>query len=103
MGHRIRMAAKTEATSSTTHRATPITRLMASMSFRPQYWLIRTEEPLWTPKMNSCTTNRGMLARVTAAMGASPRMPTIKVSAMPSILVIRFWRTMGAARAATWV
>ena len=94
------MAAKTDDTNSTTHRATPITRLMASMSRRPQYWLIRTAEPLCTPKINSWTTNSGILASVTAAMGSSPSIPTIKVSAMPSMLVIRFCITMGAAKTA---
>ena len=82
--------------------ATPITRLMDSISCFPQYWLMRTEEPLCTPKINSCTTNRGIFASVTAAMGASPSIPTIKVSAMPSILVMRFCSTMGVARATTW-
>ena len=96
-GHTSSTAAHREDTPSATHRATPSTRLMDSISCLPQYWLMRTEDPLWTPKMNICTANRGMLARVTAAMGASPSMPTIKVSAMPRVLVIRFCSTMGMA------
>ena len=75
---------------------------MDSRSPFPQYWLMRTEAPLWTPKMNSWMTNMGMLARVTAAIGTSPSMPTIKVSAMLRQLVIRFCRTMGVARTTTW-
>ena len=74
---------------------------MASISCLPQYWLIKTEDPLWTPKMNICTANSGMLASVTAAMGASPSMPTIKVSAMPSVLVIRFCSTIGTDSSST--
>ena len=94
-GHTSSTPAKRVDTPSATHRATPSTRLMDSISCLPQYWLMRTEDPLCTPKMNICTANRGMLARVTAAMGASPSMPTIKVSAMPRALVMRFCSTMG--------
>ena len=101
MGQTTSMTAKRVDTDSTTHSATPSTRLMDSSSCRPQYWLARTEEPLCTPKINSWTTNRGIFARVTAAMGASPSIPTIKVSAMPRALVIRFCMTMGAASTAT--
>ena len=43
----------------------------------------------------------GMLARVTAARGASPRAPTIKVSTSPREVVMRFWATMGRARVTT--
>ena len=93
--------AQMEDASSTTHMDTPITRLMDSMSCLPQYWLMRTEEPLCTPKMNIWSTYRGILASVTAAMGTSPSIPTIKVSAMPRVLVIRFWSTMGVARKST--
>ena len=82
--------------------ATPSTRLMDSRSCLPQYWLARTEEPLWTPKINSWTTNSGILASVTAAMGSSPSIPTIKVSAMARVLVMRFCSTMGAASTSTW-
>ena len=88
-------------TASTVHMAAPITRLMDLRSCLPQYWLMRMEEPLWAPKMNIFTARMGMLARVTAAMGASPIRPTIKVSAMLSVLVIRFCMTMGAAKMAT--
>ena len=42
------------------------------------------------------------MASVTAAMGASPNIPTINVSAILSVLVIKFCSTMGAANAATW-
>ena len=65
------------------------------------HWLTSTDAPLCTPKINICTANRGMLARVTAAMGTSPSIPTIKVSAMPKALVIRFCMTIGRARNAT--
>ena len=41
----------------------------------PQNWLMRTEEPLWSPKMTSWMTKTGMLATSTAARGASPRAP----------------------------
>ena len=41
------------------------------------------------------------MARVTPAMGASPNIPTMKVSAMARVLVMRFCRIIGAARAAT--
>ena len=41
------------------------------------------------------------MARATAAMGVSPSIPTIKVSAMPRALVIKFCSTMGVARATT--
>ena len=93
--------AKVTDTRLTAHRATPTTRLMACRSWRPQYWLMSTAEPLCTPKKNSCMTNRGMLARVTAAIGTSPSMPTMKVSAMARVLVIRFCRMMGTARPPT--
>ena len=91
----------TEATASTVYSATPNTRLMDSTSRLPQYWLNRTVEPLWTPKINSWMTNRGTLARVTAAMGTSPSIPTMKVSTRFRLLVIRFCSTIGVARAAT--
>ena len=93
--------AKAKDTSPAVHMATPSTRLMESRSCLPQYWLASTVDPLCTPKINSCTTNSGMLASVTAAIGISPSRPTIKVSAIPSALVIRFCSTMGAASAAT--
>ena len=61
-----------------------------------------TEEPLWSPKMTSWMMNTGMLAWATAAKGASPRLPTIKVSIMPREVVIRFWNRMGSAREITF-
>ena len=78
-----------------------MTRLMLSVSPLPQYWLMRTEEPLWRPKITSWITKTGMLARVTAASGASPRAPTMKVSTSPREVVMRFWATMGRARVTT--
>ena len=36
----------------------------------------------------SCTTNTGILARVTPASGPSPMVPTIKVSTSPRELVM---------------
>ena len=45
-GQRIKIAAKMEETNTATHRATPSIRLMDSISCLPQYWLMRTEEPL---------------------------------------------------------
>ena len=101
-GARNRVKANRVDTMPTTQKPTPITRLMASRSPLPQYWLMRTEPPLCTPKKNSWMTKVGILTRVTAAMGVSPSRPTMKMSAMPKALVIRFWRIIGVARTATW-
>ena len=60
-----------------------------------------TDAPDCIPKTISSTTKMGMLARVTAAMGASPSIPTMKVSSRPRELVIRFCRMMGMARVTT--
>ena len=62
----------------------------------------RREDTSNWPKISICTTNRGILARVTAAIGASPNIPTIKVSAIPKVLVMRFCSTMGVASVTTW-
>ena len=78
-----------------------MTRLMDSVSPLPQNWLMRTEEPLWSPKMTNWMTKTGMLATSTAARGASPRAPTMKVSISPSRVVHRFWSRMGRASRAT--
>ena len=96
-----RSSATARATVPTHHTATPITRWMSSIFCRPQYWLNRTVAPLWTPKMNICTINRGIFARATAAIGSSPSRPTMKVSAIARVLVIRFCSTIGRASAAT--
>ena len=45
-GNRRSTRAKATETRFTAHSATPITRLMASRSPFPQYWLMRTVEPL---------------------------------------------------------
>jgi len=45
---------------------------MDSVSPLPQNWLMRTEEPLWSPKMTSWMTKTGMLATRTAARSNSP-------------------------------
>ena len=63
---------------------------------------MRTDAPDWRPKISSKMTKMGMLARVTAAMGASPgREPTMKVSTRARDSVIRFWAIMGRARVTT--
>ena len=56
-----------------------------------------TEEPLCSPKITSWMTNTGVLATSTAARGASPRAPTMKVSMSPSMVVHRFCKMMGRA------
>ena len=76
----------------------PITRLMDWRSPLPRYWLMRTEEPLCMPNIISCTTNTGILAKVTPASGPWPMVPTMNVSTRPRELVIRFWNKMGRAR-----
>ncbi len=68
----------------------PITRLTASESFLPQYWLISTADPLCRPKMISCIMKMGVFATVTPAICSSPSMPTIKVSTIPRLVIIRF-------------
>ena len=92
------MRAKVRPMAPAAYMPMPITRLMAPMSPLPRYWLMRTEEPLWMPNIISCTTNTGMLARVTPASGPSPMVPTIKVSTSPRELVMRFCSRMGRAR-----
>ncbi len=81
----------------TAYRATPMQRLMLSVSPRPQYWLTSTAMPLWKPKMTSWMMNMGTLAAVTAAISAFPSRPTMKVSAKPREVVMMFCRTMGSA------
>ena len=71
-------------------------RLILSVSPLPQYWLTRTARPLWKPKITSCRMKTGTLAAVTAAISALPRRPTMKVSAKPREVVIRFCSTMGS-------
>lgn len=78
-----------------------MTRLILSTSPLPQYWLISTEDPLCRPKMTNWITKTGTLASVTAARGASPSAPTMKVSISPSEVVIRFWRMIGTASVTT--
>ena len=95
---KLMMRAKMRVMALAAYMPMPITRLMASRSPLPRYWLMRTEEPLWMPNIISCTTKTGMLARVTPARGPSPRVPTMKVSTRPRELVMRFWMRMGRAR-----
>ena len=73
---------------------------MESVSPLPQNWLMSTDEPLCSPKITSWMTNTGVLATSTAASGASPRAPTIKVSISPSRVVHRFCSRMGSASSA---
>ena len=90
MVRKLMMRAKMRVTALAAYMPMPITRLMASRSPLPRYWLMRTEEPLWMPKHISWMTNTGMLARVTPARGPSPSTPTMKVSTRPRELVMRF-------------
>lgn len=76
--------------------ATPMTRLMLVRSFLPQYWLMRMPTPDWTPNTMEMSRNTGTLAAVTAAISALPRRPTMKVSAKPREVVMRFCSTMGS-------
>ena len=68
---------------------------MLSVSPRPQYWLTSTASPLWKPKITTWMMKMGTLAAVTAAISALPRRPTMKVSAKPREVVMRFCRMMG--------
>ena len=52
-GMMYRISAPISDTTPATPNPTPRTRLMESVSPLPQYWLMRTVLPLWTPKMNS--------------------------------------------------
>ena len=70
--------------------------MILSVSPLPQYWLSRTASPLWKPKITSWMMKMGTLAAVTAAISALPRRPTMKVSAKPRDVVMRFCSTMGS-------
>ena len=85
-------------TTVTAARATPMQRLMFSVSPRPQYWLTSTAMPLWKPKITTWMMKMGTLAAVTAAISALPSRPTMKVSAKPRDVVIRFCKMMGRDR-----
>ena len=73
-------------------------RLMFSMSFLPQYWLMRMPTPDWTPNTMEISRNTGTLAVVTAAMASLLRRLTMKVSIRPREKVMRFCRAIGAVR-----
>ena len=60
-------------TTVTAARATPMQRLMFSVSPRPQYWLTSTAMPLWKPKITTWMMKMGTLAAVTAAISALPQ------------------------------
>ena len=77
--------------------ATPMERLMASMSPLPQYWLTSTVRPLIRPKMMTWSRKMGELAAVTAESSFWPSRPTMKVSTKPSEVVMRFCRIRGRA------
>ena len=76
--------------------ATPMARLMCSISRLPQYWLTKMLRPLCTPNTMEISRNTGTLAVVTAAISLLPSWLTIRVSMRPSENVIRFCRAMGA-------
>ena len=94
-GHRNSTSASTRVIPVPSMAATPMARLMLSMSFLPQYWLTRIPRPLWTPNTMEISRNTGTLAVVTAAIGVLPSQLTISVSIRPRENVIRFCSAMG--------
>ena len=81
--------------------ATPMQRLMESVSPLPQYWLPRMVRPLMRPKTMTWSKKTGELAAVTAESSVWPRRPTMKVSTKPKEVVMRFWRIRGRDKAHT--
>ena len=79
-GHRNSTSASTRVIPVPSMAATPMARLMLSMSFLPQYWLTRMPRPLWTPNTMEISRNTGTLAVVTAAIWVLPSQLTISVS-----------------------
>ena len=97
-GHRYSTAASTTVRPVPSMAATPMARLMCSISRLPQYWLTKMLRPLCTPNTMEISRNTGTLAVVTAAIWVLPSQLTISVSIRPSVKVIRFCRAMGPVR-----
>ncbi len=95
-GHAKRISASSSEMPVPMNAATPMARLMLSLSCLPQYWLMRMPTPDWMPNTIEISRNTGTFAVVTAAISRFPSWLTMKVSIRPREKVIRFCSAMGA-------